>query len=85
MLIETIKDLSSDLRWCSWNIFSTQDHNLADIMHDESAAFSPCKGEITEEYCYCIMNALIWPEAYGKGHRPDLIVYDGGDMTLWWG
>ena len=28
------------------------------------------------------MNALMWPEDYFKGHRPDLIVYDGGDVTL---
>ena len=28
------------------------------------------------------MNALIWPEDNVKGHRPDLIFDDGGDMTL---
>ena len=41
VLIETLKALSSDLRWWSWNILSTQDHTVAFITHDESAAVFP--------------------------------------------
>ena len=52
------------------------------ITNDESAAVFSWKGECLEEYWYCILNALIQPEDDGKGHRPDLIFYDGGDMTL---
>ena len=59
MLIETLKALSSDLRWCSYNIFSTQKHNVAVITHDESAAVFSWKGDILEEYWDCILNALI--------------------------
>ena len=49
VLIETLKDLSSDLRWCSWNNFSSQDHTVSVIAHDESAAMFSCKGESLEE------------------------------------
>ena len=82
VFVETLKALSSDLRWCSCNIFSTQDHTVAVITHDESAALFSWKGESLKEYWDCILNALVYPEYDGKGHRPDLIVDDGGDMTL---
>ena len=52
------------------------------ITHDESADVFSWKGESIEEYWYCIMNALIQMEGGDKGHRPDLIIYYGGDMTL---
>ena len=82
MFIETPKALSSDFCWCSYNIFSTQDHIVASIAHAGSAAVFSRKGESLEEYWDCILNDLIWPEDDGKGHRPELIVYDGGHMTL---
>ena len=31
VLIETLKDLGANVRWCSCNIFSTQDHAAAAI------------------------------------------------------
>ena len=82
VLIETLKALSSDLHWCSCNIFSTQEHTVAAIMHVEYAAVFSCKGESLEEYWDCILNALIYPEDDGKGHRPDLIIDDGCDTNL---
>jgi adenosylhomocysteinase len=82
VLIETLKALGSDIRWCSCNIFSTQDHAAAAIARDEAAAVFAWKGETLEEYWECTLNALTWPEDDGKGHGPDLIVDDGGDMTL---
>jgi adenosylhomocysteinase len=82
VLIETLKNLGGDMRWCSCNIFSTQDHAAAAIARDESAAVFAWKGESLEEYWECTLNALTWPEDDGKGHGPDLIVDDGGDMTL---
>ena len=48
VLIETIKDLISNLRWCSCNIFSTQERNVVVIMHDESVALLSWKGESFE-------------------------------------
>merc|ERR1712032_946446 len=76
------KALGADLRWCSCNIFSTQDHAAAAIARDESAAVFAWKGESLEEYWECTLNALTWPEDDGKGQGCDIIVDDGGDMTL---
>jgi adenosylhomocysteinase len=82
VLIETLKALGADIRWCSCNIFSTQDHAAAAIARDESAAVFAWKGETLEEYWECTLNAVTWPEDDGKGHGMDIIVDDGGDMTL---
>lgn len=82
VLIETLKSLGGDIRWCSCNIFSTQDHAAAAIARDESAAVFAWKGESLEEYWECTLSALTWPEDDGKGHGCDIIVDDGGDMTL---
>jgi len=82
VLIETLKDLGGDMRWCSCNIFSTQDHAAAAIARDESSAVFAWKGESLEEYWDCTLRAVTWPEDDGKGHGPDMIVDDGGDMTL---
>jgi len=48
VLIETLKALGADIRWCSCNIFSTQDHAAAAIARDESAAVFAWKGESLE-------------------------------------
>ena len=82
VLIDTLNSLSSDLHWCYCKIFSTQDHTVDVITHDESAAVFSWKVESIEEYWYCILNDLIYPEDDGKGHRPDLIFDDGGNMNL---
>ncbi len=77
VLIETLKELGADLRWCSCNIFSTQDHAAAAIAASGIPVFA-WKGETLEEYWWCTEQALSFPE--GKG--PNLIVDDGGDATL---
>ena len=82
VLIDTLKDLNGDLHWCSCNIFSTQEHTVAVITHDESAAVFPWKGKRLDEYWDFILNALIQPEDNGKGHRTDLIFDYGNDTTL---
>ena len=78
VLIETLKHLGADLRWCSCNIFSTQDHAAAAIAANGSAAVFAWKGETLTEYWDCTYSALMWPDDTG----PDLIVDDGGDITL---
>ncbi|OEH74892.1 adenosylhomocysteinase [Cyclospora cayetanensis] len=78
VLIETLKELGATLRWCSCNIFSTQDHAAAAIARDESATVFAWKGETLQEYWWCSEKALTWPDADG----PDLLVDDGGDITL---
>lgn len=81
VLIETLKALGATVRWCSCNIFSTQDHAAAAIARDGSAAVFAWKGETLEEYWECTLNALTWP-VDEKGDGCDMIVDDGGDMTL---
>ncbi len=77
VLIETLVDLGADVRWCSCNIFSTQDHAAAAIAEAGVPVFA-WKGETLEEYWWCTDRALSFPG--GKG--PQLIVDDGGDATL---
>eukprot|EP00276_Gloeochaete_wittrockiana_P002118 CAMPEP_0184675694 /NCGR_PEP_ID=MMETSP0308-20130426/87931_1 /TAXON_ID=38269 /ORGANISM="Gloeochaete witrockiana, Strain SAG 46.84" /LENGTH=656 /DNA_ID=CAMNT_0027123429 /DNA_START=119 /DNA_END=2089 /DNA_ORIENTATION=- len=77
VLIETLKKLGADVRWCSCNIFSTQDHAAAAIARDTAAVFA-WKGETLEEYWDCTLRAIVWPD----GEGPDVIVDDGGDATM---
>ena len=77
VLIETLADLGADVRWCSCNIFSTQDHAAAAIVKRGIPVFA-WKGETLEEYWDCTLKALTWPDGSG----PDQIVDDGGDATL---
>ena len=77
VLIETLVELGADVRWCSCNIFSTQDHAAAAIAEAGVPVFA-WKGETLEEYWWCTAMALSFPG--GKG--PNLIVDDGGDATL---
>ncbi len=78
VLIETLKELGADLRWCSCNIFSTQDHAAAAVVAKGTASVFAWKGESLEEYWWCTERALTWPDGSG----PDIIVDDGGDATL---
>ena len=77
VLIETLVDLGAIVRWASCNIFSTQDHAAAAIAKAGVPVFA-WKGETLEEYWWCTLQALTFPD--GKG--PQLIVDDGGDATL---
>ena len=77
VLIETLVELGADVRWASCNIFSTQDHAAAAIAAAGVPVFA-WKGESLEEYWWCTDQALNFPG--GKG--PELVVDDGGDVTL---
>jgi adenosylhomocysteinase len=76
VLIETLTALGADVRWCSCNIFSTQDHAAAAIAAAGIPVFA-WKGETLEEYWWCTEQALSWPEG-----GPNMILDDGGDATL---
>ncbi len=76
VLIESLAELGADVRWCSCNIFSTQDHAAAAIAKAGLPVFA-WKGETLEEYWWCTNQALAFPEG-----GPNLIVDDGGDATL---
>jgi len=77
VLIETLVDLGASVRWCSCNIYSTQDHAAAAIAKAGVPVFA-WKGETLQEYWWCTERAL----DFGNGVGPDLIVDDGGDATL---
>ena len=77
VLIETLIELGAEVRWCSCNIFSTQDHAAAAIAKAGIPVFA-WKGETLEEYWWCTERAL----DFGDGLGPNLIVDDGGDATM---
>ena len=77
VLIETLAELGAEVRWCSCNIFSTQDHAAAAIAKAGVPVFA-WKGETLEEYWWCTAMAL----SFEGGKGPNLIVDDGGDATL---
>ncbi len=86
VLAETLADLGAEVRWCSCNIFSTQDHAAAAVVvgrdgTEDSPAGLPVfawKGETLEEYWWCTDRTL----DFGDGLGPTQIVDDGGDATL---
>lgn len=81
VLIETLKDIGADVRWASCNIFSTQDHAAAAIAATGTPVFA-WKGESLEEYWDCTLDALTFTLADGTLTGPQLVVDDGGDVTL---
>src|SRR5207342_2099025 len=77
VLIETLVELGTTVRWASCNIFSTQDHAAAAIAKAGVPVFA-WKGETLEEYWDCTWKAIL----DGEGKGPQLVVDDGGDVTL---
>lgn len=77
VLIETLVELGAEVRWCSCNIYSTQDHAAAAIAATGTAVFA-WKGESLADYWWCTLQAMNFPE----GQLPNMIVDDGGDATL---
>jgi adenosylhomocysteinase len=92
VLIETLTALGAQVRWCSCNIFSTQDHAAAAIaVGPEGTPEEPrgvpvyaWKGETLGEYWWCTEQALRWPGEDGTpgAAGPNMILDDGGDATL---
>ncbi len=86
VLIETLTALGAQVRWCSCNIFSTQDHAAAAVAigpegtpeDPRGAPVFAWKGETLEEYWWCTEQAIRWPGEDG----PNMILDDGGDATL---
>ena len=59
-LIETLVELGATVRWCSCNIYSTQDHAAAAIAETGTAVFA-WKGETLEDYWWCTKRAITFP------------------------
>src|SRR6202044_2250883 len=81
VLIETLVDLGASVRWASCNIFSTQDHAAAAIAAAGVPVFA-WKGETLEEYWDCTYKALTHKGNGADNKGPQLVVDDGGDVTL---
>ena len=90
VLIETLTVLGAEVRWCSCNIFSTQDTAAAAVVvGPEGTVDDPrgvpvyaWKGESLEEYWWCTEQVLAWPEDAEGSTGPNMILDDGGDATL---
>jgi adenosylhomocysteinase len=86
VLIETLTSLGAEVRWCSCNIFSTQDHAAAAIVvgrggtpaEPAGVPVYAWKGETLEDYWWCTEQVLRWPDGGG----PNMLLDDGGDATL---
>ncbi|MEQ9814704.1 MAG: adenosylhomocysteinase, partial [Azospirillaceae bacterium] len=77
VLIETLIDLGAEVRWSSCNIFSTQDQAAAAIAAEGNPRFAG-EGMTEEEFWWCIEQTIEGP----NGWRPNMILDDGGDLTL---
>jgi adenosylhomocysteinase len=79
VLIETLTSLGAEVRWCSCNIFSTQDHAAAAVaVGPDGTPDDPrgvpvfaWKGETLEEYWWCTDRALRWPGEDGAEGESD--------------
>ncbi|MGN6105064.1 MAG: adenosylhomocysteinase, partial [Kofleriaceae bacterium] len=78
VLIETLVALGAEVTWTSCNIYSTQDEAAAAIAAAGVPVFA-WKGETLEEYWNNIELQLT---AFKGGKGPNLILDDGGDLTL---
>ena len=77
VLIETLKALGADVRWCSCNIYSTQDHAAAAVAAGGTPVFA-VKGESLKDYWEYTRKILEWDD----GGLPNMILDDGGDATM---
>ncbi len=78
VLIETLVHLGAEVTWTSCNIYSTQDEAAAAIAKAGVPVFA-WKGENLEEYW---QNIELQLTAFKGGKGPNLILDDGGDLTL---
>jgi adenosylhomocysteinase len=77
VLIETLTHLGAEIRWSSCNIFSTQDHAAAAMAAANIPVFA-WKGMSEDEFWWAIDQTIEGP----NGWRPNMILDDGGDLTI---
>jgi adenosylhomocysteinase len=90
VLIETLTALGAEVRWCSCNIFSTQDEAAAAVVvgpngtvdDPQGVPVYAWKGETLDEYWWCTEQVLTWPADADGNVGPNMILDDGGDATL---
>ena len=81
VLIETLQALGAQVRWASYNIFSTQDHAAAAIAANGTPVFA-VKGENLTEYWDYTHRIFDFGAANTPHEGPNMILDDGGDATL---
>ncbi len=89
VLIETLVALGADVRWCSCNIFSTEDGAAAAVVvgpegtpeDPQGVPVFAWKGETLEEYWWCTEQMLDFASD-SDATGPNMILDDGGDATL---
>ncbi|MGH8518519.1 MAG: adenosylhomocysteinase, partial [Panacagrimonas sp.] len=81
VLLETLSHLGASVRWATCNIFSTQDDAAAAVAAAGTPVFA-WKGETLEEYWDLTMDAVTHTLPDGTLTGPELVVDDGGDVTL---
>ncbi len=79
VLIETLVSLGAEVTWTSCNIFSTSNHAAAAIAKAGVPVFA-WKGQTIEEADQCLEMQLY---AFKDGKGPNMILDDGGDLTMW--
>jgi len=79
VLIETLTALGAEVTWTSCNIFSTANHAAAAIAKAGVPVFA-WKGQTLEEADQCLEAQLY---AFKDGKGPNMILDDGGDLTMW--
>jgi len=78
VLMETLVSLGAEVTWTSCNIYSTQDEAAAAMAKAGIPVFA-WKGETLEDYW---QNIELQLTAFQGGKGPNLILDDGGDLTL---
>jgi adenosylhomocysteinase len=78
ILIETLVALGAEVTWTSCNIYSTQDEAAAAIAKAGIPVFA-WKGETLTEYWENVQAQVF---AFKGGKGPNLLLDDGGDLTL---
>ena len=85
VLIETLVDLGADVRWCSCNIFSTQDHAAAAVVvparHRGPPGSRASPGRARPSRSTGGAPSACSPGPTGES-GPNMILDDGGDATM---
>src|SRR3954470_2117349 len=79
VLIETLTTLGAEVTWTSCNIYSTQDEAAAAIAKAGVPVFA-WKGQTMQEADECLEKQMY---AFAGGKGPNMILDDGGDLTVW--
>ena len=81
VLVEALQALGAEVRWASFNIFSTQDQAAAALVAAGTPVFA-YKGETLTDYWDYTHRIFEFGAKGAAGEGPNMILDDGGDATL---